>query len=468
MTSLFHEQPRARRGFSGLALSCLLHAASMGLVVYVVLYAPRIETRIIAERYSVRHLQLNSPDAPDLAGADGSIQYPGKNAGKASLDSLLAGDSSNQPEQVPPQPPQTATGLGGKQTLLQPAFHLRESFAVETPIPTVAMWEPDPVLPKLIVAPRPAAPTASTQKPSLDAPNRELHLADQAVAASPADPKLPAPQPATSSPVVTQVPAQIEMAPATVSVTQLQPTPTSLLSLSDLRMPHGSITVPPVNETKAKSNAAQVAPAAAKGPGTAKLPGTSQEAKVVLPNAQPAAAGGGDGKTLQAPPSAGVNPPDPPGTQHIVLPRDGKFSVVVVGTSLADEYPETLQVWNQRTAYTAYLHVGLSRNWILQYAQVRSADAETQGSGGRIEAPWPYDIFRPNLIAHDLNADALMVHGVVDEKGHFENLAVAFPADFDRATLVLHALQRWQFRPAQQNGKATSVEVLLIIPDEWE
>lgn len=468
MISLFHEQTRSRRGFSGLALSCLLHAASMALVGYVVLYAPRIQDNFIAERYTVRHLQLNSPNSPDLDGADGRIQYPGKNAGKASLDSLLQGDDSPQPNAPTPQPPQTATGLGGKQTLLQPAFRVQESFAVETPIPTVSIWEPDQALQKLIVAPRPAAPTASTTNPSLDAPNHELHLADQAAAAAPADAKTPAPQAATSSPVVTQVPADVEMAPATVSVIQLQPTPTSLLSISDLRMPQGSITVPPVNETKANSTAAQVAPSAPKGPGTAKLPGASLDAKVVLPNAHPTAAGGGNGTALQAPPSAGVNPPDPPNTQHIVLPKNGKFSVVVVGTSLADEYPETLQIWNQRTAYTAYLHVGLPKNWILQYAQVRSADVESQGSGGRIEAPWPYDIFRPNLISRDLNADALMVHGVVDEKGHFENLAVAFPADFDRASFVLHALQRWQFRPAQQNGKATSVEVLLIIPDEWE
>ena len=28
-------------------------------------------------------------------------------------------------------------------------------------------------------------------------------------------------------------------------------------------------------------------------------------------------------------------------TDHIVLPRDGKFSVVVVGSSMAEEYPET-------------------------------------------------------------------------------------------------------------------------------
>lgn len=468
MICLFQDEPKARRGFSGLALSFVLHCASMGLTVYVVLYAPRIQSRLIAGRYSVRHLQLNSPNAPDLDSVTGSIQYPGKNAGKASLDSLLQGDNSTAPSQPTPELPQTATGLGGKQTLLQPDIQTRDTLAIAAPIPTVAIWMPELARKQLIVAPQPAPPTASPTKPALNAPNHELHLADQAVAARSDNPTTPAPAPGTTSPVVTQLAALVQMAPATISVSHDDPTPTSLLSISELRMEQGSITVPPVNETRANSTAAQTAPAAPKGPGSAKLPGTSPVANVALASANPSANPGGSGTTLRAPAGGGASLPDPPNTQHITLPRDGKFSFVVVGSSLADEYPQTLQIWNDRTAYTAYLHVGLPKNWILQYAQVRTADIESQGNGGRLEAPWPYDMFRPNLISTDMNTDALMIHGTVDEQGHFEHLAVAYPADFDRASFVLHALQRWQFRPAQQNGKATSVEVLLIIPDEWE
>ena len=156
------------------------------------------------------------------------------------------------------------------------------------------------------------------------------------------------------------------------------------------------------------------------------------------------------------------------GTHHITLPMDGQFSVVVVGTSLADECPEALEIWNDRVAYTAYLHVGLSKNWILQYSLVRSAETAAAGTVARLEAPWPYDIVRPNLVSRDLNADALMVHGILSQTGRFESLAIAFPAQYRRASFVLHALQQWQFRPARQNGKATAVEVVLIIPDELE
>ncbi len=155
-------------------------------------------------------------------------------------------------------------------------------------------------------------------------------------------------------------------------------------------------------------------------------------------------------------------------TEHITLPKDGRFGVVVVGSSLGDEYPETLATWNNRVAYTAYLHVGLTKNWILQYAVIRSADASRAGVVNRLEAPWPYDIVRPNLVSKDLNADALLIHGFLNQAGRLESLAVAFPSGFRYAGFVLQALRQWQFRPALQNGQATSVEVLLIIPDEME
>ena len=119
-------------------------------------------------------------------------------------------------------------------------------------------------------------------------------------------------------------------------------------------------------------------------------------------------------------------------------------------------------------AYTAYLHVGLTKNWILQYALMRSSDAAPVDVVGRLEAPWPYDIVRPNLMSRDLNADALLIHGFLNQAGRLESLAIAFPSGFRYASFVLHALRQWQFRPALQNGHATAVEVLLIIPDESE
>jgi hypothetical protein len=75
---------------------------------------------------------------------------------------------------------------------------------------------------------------------------------------------------------------------------------------------------------------------------------------------------------------------------------------------------------------------------------------------------------RPNIAPGSIDADALMVHGFVNQAGRFEALAVAFPPQFAQAQFVLNSLAQWQFRPATQNGQDVKVEVLLIIPEMLE
>jgi hypothetical protein len=154
-------------------------------------------------------------------------------------------------------------------------------------------------------------------------------------------------------------------------------------------------------------------------------------------------------------------------TTHLSLPRDGQFGMVVVGSSAADEYPEAASTWSGRLAYTVYLHVGTHKNWILQYSIPRSQEVAKAGASARPEAPWPYDVTRPS-IDPDTGAEAIIIHGFVNATGHFERLAIVFPAELAEAKFLLHALQQWEFRPATQNGVITQVEVLLIIPDETD
>ena len=322
-------------------------------------------------------------------------------------------------------------------------------------MPTVIIWTPELASTKELVAPLPDKRSNLDAQASLDVPNEELELGELAVAPAEDQPKVPTPPPGSTSPLIVHADSLVQMPPATVSNSTDQPTPTAVLSISDVRMTDGTIILPPVNETR--STAPKTNPALAQ---TASAPSKSSTQA-----------------TIQTPGSAGTEPTTLPSVtngafqetaEHIQLPKDGKFGVVVVGTSLTEEYPETLQIWSDRVAYTVYLHVGLARNWILQYAQLRAAEAATSGTVARVEAPWAYDILRPNLVSRDLNADALMVHGILNESGRLESLAVAFPAQFSHAAFVIRALQQWQFRPARQQGKPTSVEVLLIIPDELE
>jgi hypothetical protein len=155
-----------------------------------------------------------------------------------------------------------------------------------------------------------------------------------------------------------------------------------------------------------------------------------------------------------------------PAVTRIVLPKDGHFGVVVVGSSPMEEYPEAQGVWTDRLAYTVYLHVGLAKSWILQYCLPADAAVVVAGNLTRPDAPWPYVVVRPHLAPSDTNGDAIMVHGLINTRGQFERLAVVFPQQFAQAQFVLSALQQWQFRPATQDGQITAVEVLLIIPRE--
>jgi len=153
-------------------------------------------------------------------------------------------------------------------------------------------------------------------------------------------------------------------------------------------------------------------------------------------------------------------------TEHLTLPKNGEFGAVIVGASLEEKYPEMSSVWNDRVAYTVYLHVGLEKSWILQYSLPRASDAAQAGNITRLEAPWPYNIVRPNITPGVFSADAILVHGFVNQNGRFEQLALAFPPEFREAQFVLDALNQWQFRPAAQNGQTERVEILLIIPEE--
>ncbi len=459
--SLFAEPSIASRGPGSLIVSVMAHGAAAGILYFGVTHLTRIDDRSLLERYSVRQLDLHAID-PRESGAP--------------LSSIAANDfypdmESRSSLGVPPELSKAMRSFiesaTGKQTLIQPEFHSHLTFAEQFPLPNVVIWTPELAPGRKIVAPLPAPATAANVKPSLELPNEEIRLADMGVASTKLSPRSNALPAGTTSPVQLRSDQPVEMAPATTSDSAEQPTPTAVLSLSDMRMQDGTVRLPPVNE---------VAPAAAL------RPDATQNENAGTPAGNP-----NQGSSF---PAAGDNRPRPGSksdssadsahagdeaaddsrltTEHVVLPKSGRFGVVVVGDAVGETYPEALEIWGDRVAYTVYLHVGLSKNWILQYSVLRSAEAADAGSVARLEAPWPYDILRPNLTARDLNTDALMIHGILTSAGRFESLAIAFPSRFRYASFVLHALRQWQFRPARRGGLAIAVEVLLIIPDELE
>jgi hypothetical protein len=266
----------------------------------------------------------------------------------------------------------------------------------------------------------------------------------------------------TTSPVALEEPEPQQMAPSTTSQASATAPSAAALSLSDLRMPEGTVTLPPANET-----APNLAP-------TTPTPGISPDSLHAgednhAGNSADAAPGQGDptatnGSASAAAPGDGAG--NEPSDDHISLAKNGHFGVVVVGSTLAEEYPDLLQIWGGRVAYTVYLQIGKATSWILQYSLAPSSGLVPQDNVASLEAPWPYEIVRPHMIPLLLDADAMVLHGVVNRAGRFESLAVVYPARAPQGTLVLNSLAQWQFRPARQNGAATAVEVVLVIPNE--
>jgi hypothetical protein len=450
---LFQVQRQQRRGLPAFALSTVVHAAGIFAASWALLHAPVIKDPS-ASHYKVRQLELHQPETAASRAAE--ALYPTAHAAKSDQKQGVAAPAKTSNVHSAPRPQQAALpvslpkGGQGKQTLIQPEIPTKEPMAQAAPLPAVMIWTPALREKLHLTPPTPDRVTTADAETSLAVPNEELQLANLPQRSVDRPTALPTPPAGSTTPVAVKQPSEVKMAPVTVSATNQQPTPAAVLSVSDLKLNDGTVVLPPVNELKGADQKPGTEPtpaAATKILGT----GDTTQAGATVANAQTQAPNGT---------ASGES------TEHIQLPRNGRFGVVVVGTSLADQYPETLQIWSDRVAYTAYLHVGTPKAWILQYAQLRSADATSGGVVAHLDAPWPYDIVRPNLLSKDLNANALMIHGVLNQSGHLENLVVAYPAGYAHASFVLRELAKWQFRPAQQLGKPTPVEVLLIIPQD--
>jgi hypothetical protein len=457
--TLFSERPEVSQRPTSFLVSLVAHAVAIPLLSFGIIYTPEMNDRIVPKRYSVRHLDLHTPQLQAKKSAGMGMAYPGP----VSKDHKPAPGKKAAAEEAVLR--QTANADLGPQTLVQPDISEPVKLKLETPVPTVVIWSPKTEQVKKIVAPLPQPATAADVKPSMNAPNQEIDLSDLGISSTdhPTD-RLPV-FPATTSPILVHGPKMVQMAPVTTSVSKEQPTPTAVMSLSDLRMPDGTVTLPPVNLTTDQSESGALKPGeAARGNRANQLGGTGNEP--AAGNSGEPVAVVGDHSGTRPGPGTGSGTGLGLTTDQIALPKDGQFGAVIVGASLEEKYPEMSGVWNDRVAYTVYLHVGLEKSWILQYSLPRASAAADAGNVTRLEAPWPFNIVRPNLSPDAINSDAVLVHGFVNQQGRFESLAIAFPPEFPLAQFVLDSLNQWQFRPAARNGQTERVEVLLIIPEE--
>ena len=496
-TTLFTQQLDMNQQPASFLFSVLLHFLAAALISWGLFNSPRIDARAAGERLLVRSIELNAIEQTRRS------ESPQKYYPAASARALTPGSG--------PAPLREAlrklSAEAGPQTIIQPDLTRHITLPEKLQVPQVILWSPSSVVVKKLVPP-PQKPAAAQVKPAIDLPTEEANLGDLSISSSPVPSQKQMPLPSSSSPVAVQAPEKAQSIPTSQAQTNAQPTPAAVVVLSDERM-SGTVTLPPVNESSGLDAGADLKPGdatalsqASNGSSTdaegAKTPGSGAgksagngEAKIAgngagkssgdaeksaagdeaaKPGAENHAGAAPNGNTAEASASGSSlgSSAGNTGSTRISLARDGQFSSVVVGDQLSERYPETGEVWSGRIAYTVYLHVGLARSWILQYARPRAADAAAAGVVARLDAPWPYEIVRPNLAPGAVDADALMVHGFIDPSGRFDSLHVIFPPDFPDSEFVLKSLAQWQFRPAQQNGQPVRVEVLLVIPGAEE
>ena len=457
--TLFAESTDIGQKPTSFLASIFFHCLVIGLVSFIVFYSPRLDRRAIAQRYDLRRVDLSTPADAMPRSAASKINYPSpkqQNHNDPSTGRLTVMR-------------QVASAPKGPQTLLQPDLAKQITLPDPVQVPTLMVWAHNKVVVKTIVAPPPAKPTSANITPSPAPPTQEVNLADVSIASSHIPhPKLAA-LPSTTSPIAVPGP-EVQVAPASISQVSAKATPAAIMSLSDIHMAQGTVVLPPVNESAASKSQGVLAPGEThdSGPGASNHDGIGGSGNHIGTGAASSGNGGNTvaGQANNSPSATGNSTGNHITVTRITVPKNGQFGSVVVGASLGDQFPEMTRVWAGRLAYTVYLHVGLAKSWILQYSLPLSDEAAAAGSISRLDAPWPYNIVRPNLDIDPSESEAIMIHGYVNQSGHFEGLKVVFPPQFPQTQFVLASLEQWQFRPAAHNGQLARVEVLLIIPEE--
>jgi hypothetical protein len=489
LTTLFSVEPTDPTPSSAIAISSVAHAIGFALIALSLKHAPRVSNRTEHERYTVRLLR-----APRMEGGkrqaqtdETRVSSPLAETRSSVADISTTSSSKNAANLLPkassayalPQP-QLAHPPTHSQILLQPDAPPDAQLLQPVAVPVAVIWTAANLPTKVIVAPAPQATPVANLRPAIIKPNREPNLADVNISAT----RFPSPVPVLAgsiSPVVVRGPEAPKQVPTTSSAETELPKPAQLISLSSLQAT-GDVVIPLANQSVRGEPSKGISPSRpddwAGSGGAGKNGGGNVENQSLREDGQgengrgagetTSDRGGYGSKGLRVDRAAGTQQESGPGYEasvtHLTLPKDGQFGVVVVGSSVADEYPEVVEIWHGRLVYTVYLHVGTGKSWIMQYTVPANAEAASGGAVTKPEAPWPYDILRPRLGENDYTADAIMVHGFVNLAGRFEKLGLVLPQGFTQAKLLMDSLMQWKFRPAKQGTSLAMVEVLLIIP----
>lgn len=472
--TLFSKPPQRQSAPSGYVVSVALHAFIFAVLLASMHKVRVVEKELANRKDAVRLLNMRETDASSrwypparlLRHSQASVQHVASRGGSAGTSKI-------------PQAPRISanfeTKIPAPQTMIQPEVPPDQRVLPQIPLPQAMVWTAGPIKRPKIVTPPPQPSGEILVKPSLARPNHELAPAEVSLSTIPFETKAPMPVPGTTIPVKVNGATPAKQTPETASKETDQVSPARVISLSQQKLEIGTAALPVVNQiSQADTSGSPTLGQAASGTetgtdnsgtgeaGTGAGHGPADAGKGADKGAEQDAGNGSPAEGYSI--AGGDNAPDNGmAEEHIRLPKTGQYGMVVVGAEPQEDYPETAGLWSGRMVYTVYLQTDTSQNWILQYSLLRSMQEKSQNMR-RPDAPWPYDMMRPNLGSQDV----VLVHGFVNESGRFEQLSIAYPPAFPNSALLLRALKQWEFRPAMNQGQPATVEVLLIIPGEEE
>ena len=153
-------------------------------------------------------------------------------------------------------------------------------------------------------------------------------------------------------------------------------------------------------------------------------------------------------------------------------PVTGSYGVTVVSTESSGGGLPNFGVFSDDTKYTVFLDMktasGTAQSWTLEFGVPRNLNSN--GSSGNHQGfvlPFPV-VKEPPLLPAELVQRYLrrlvIVYGIISADGKMQQLAVKDSPDAGLNEAVLNALGKWSFRPAQLDGQAVAVKVLIGIP----
>jgi hypothetical protein len=184
------------------------------------------------------------------------------------------------------------------------------------------------------------------------------------------------------------------------------------------------------------------------------IPDIPSENALLVPKVNETA-GSSAGAALPSSASSDAGEGKLPNVTRIDLPPDGHFPASVLGSSISNQYPDIEAGLAGRVVATVYLQIGRKNSWALEF---------WAPGVGSVDAPWAYEVYRPNNLGTPPEVEAILISGVINPSGRLENLHLLLPPELAGKDALLGTLEHWRFRPASRKGVPIEVQVLLIIP----